>query len=52
MIETWEAAADYVALHDATSSQHIEIATLLGWTQARSGGGGQTNRNETQVDGR
>ena len=40
MLETWEAAAP----RDAQTTQPIEIAKLLGWTQPRIEGGDRMNR--------
>ena len=36
MLQTWDAAVQHLESRDATSSQPVEIATLLGWTQDRS----------------
>ncbi len=44
MLETWEAALDWLTSRDVTNMQPIEITRLLGWTQARTGGGDQMNR--------
>lgn len=45
MLETWEAAVDHgVTSRDVSEQQVIEVARLLGWTQARTGGGDQMNR--------
>ncbi len=44
MLETWDAAFAFWPSRDATSTQPIEIAELLGWIQDRSYGGVQMNR--------
>ena len=44
MLETWDAAVSYLPSLDGKSVQPIVIAELLGWTQARTGGGEQMNR--------
>jgi len=44
MLETWDAAVQHLESRDATSSQPVEIATLLGWNMARPRGGVQMNR--------
>ena len=36
MLETWDAAVQHLESRDATSSQPVEIATLLGWTPKRT----------------
>ena len=36
MLQTWDAAVQHLESRDATSSQPVEIANLLGWTQDRS----------------
>jgi len=44
MLETWDAAVDHLTSRDVNGAQVIEIASLLGWTQPRTGGGVQMNR--------
>ena len=44
MLETWDAAVEYVTSRDVTPAQPIELATLLGWNMARTRGGVQMNR--------
>jgi hypothetical protein len=44
MLETWDAAVQHLESLDSQPPQAIELATLLGWTQARTGGGEQMNR--------
>ena len=44
MLETWDAAVNFWPSRDGQAYQPIDIANLLGWAQARSGGGEQMNR--------
>jgi hypothetical protein len=44
MLETWDAAIGYVTSRDVTEVQPIVITELLGWTQDRSYGGVQLDR--------
>ena len=44
MLETWDAAVSYLPSRDGKPDKPIEVTRLLGWTQARSGGGEQMNR--------
>jgi ParB/RepB/Spo0J family partition protein len=44
MLETWDAAVQHLESVSVKNPQAIAITQLLGWTQARSGGGEQMSR--------